>query len=843
MDSGDIDDSKEARCVICVTGKPNGILYPCRHTICSDPKCHNALNKPGGVRLCCFCRTPVQDIVIPVNADDWVPVVPTAAPSQHAPVDMSKEVAPVARLHAITSEELGKPSITISLEKSLLTHEDVLNNDNKLHIRGLLSVEAPPPAETAKRAYQDHGAEVDMIALLDISGSMSNDMESLRMAVTSFTRRLKATDRLSVVTFDSDVYINCNFLPMTEHYADAVRRLKIENNGMGTRMAAGLRKVADMLNSRAFGRDRQTVVVVLSDGVTSDQTDAIWEKGLRHFLDQDVSERTKLFSYGFRDADSNVMRGLAQKAEGQFFFMKNAQVLEQDVGAALDANLGISFRDLNVKMAFKSFEGDGPPTSVQFAETTEERSKDAVKFSVLAGSGRNDFVFTADVDFNNSHRLRLSPKKPEVSLFNTVLKASCEKNEALFQVVHLCNGASYERKVEVLQELSQSDLTSMASILDVNQNEFKRSMFQRKMTRKGSFTGVGRRSYASRINGKKEGAKILANLLQAHENVSCREIASHESTEEMDFSFEAKLEYTCNLPEGSTHTIGTSNCLKLVSPSEACSCASLTDEALTVKEHWLVYNTREFLSQFENAQRNLKTSYHTEVFYDVEVADLTKYTNAQKCLNTHLQKQMPKFKAAFDFTSNESPNITHVIFSVGEHSTPPLAIDDDSIFSKGNVDGIAAFVGNEAVKVAVGKQLATGCRQNCGTFLEKAVKVCYKFPTAEKVELEELIIKAQRWLSEDLQNSPADLPNRQGVKESMALVMAALKDVRQEEAKCERRETMMRRSYGRTSLQPRRCSQSFQVRDSLSVSYSSSISMRSPSMTYSEMMSNSCLFD
>jgi len=254
-----------------------------------------------------------------------------------------------------------------------------------------------------------------------------------------------------------------------------------------------------------------------------------------------------------------------------------------------------------------------------------------------------------------------------------------------------------------------------------------------------------------------------------------------------------------------------------------------------------VYNTRQLLSRFENAQRHLKTSHHTEVSYDVEFADLPIYTNTKGNLNVHLKQHISKFKAAFDFKSSQRPTFKHIIFSVGEYSTPPLIIDDHSIFSECNVDGIVTFIGIEAVKAVVEKQLAVECCGK-GSAAKKAVKICFKFPTAEKVLLEELVIEAQQWLSVDLQKSPGDLPTRQSVKESMALIMAALKDVRQEETKCEREEALMRRSYGRSSLR-RRCSQSFQVRDSLSVSYLSNISMRSPSATYSEMLSNSCLFD
>ena len=87
------------------------------------------------------------------------------------------------------------------------------------------------------------------------------------MAVASFTRRLKAADRLCTLTFDSGTYCHNEFMPMNERHSDAIRCKRISNNGLGTAMGAGLREVARKLNNRTYGKDRQTVVVVMSDGM------------------------------------------------------------------------------------------------------------------------------------------------------------------------------------------------------------------------------------------------------------------------------------------------------------------------------------------------------------------------------------------------------------------------------------------------------------------------------------------------------------------------------------------------------------------------------------------------
>ena len=120
---------------------------------------------------------------------------------------------------------------------------------------------AAPPAPTAQRA------PIDVVAVIDRSGSMSGEPLAAVLSATSLLARLLGPDdRLAVVTFDDRVEL---VLPLAHHdAAQADRVLRQVHSGGSTNLSGGWLKGMEILS--AHGRpDAVKRMLVLTDGMAN----------------------------------------------------------------------------------------------------------------------------------------------------------------------------------------------------------------------------------------------------------------------------------------------------------------------------------------------------------------------------------------------------------------------------------------------------------------------------------------------------------------------------------------------------------------------------------------------
>ncbi|KAJ3699316.1 hypothetical protein LUZ61_003021 [Rhynchospora tenuis] len=150
-------------------------------------------------------------------------------------------------------------------------------------------------------------AGLDLVAVLDVSGSMSGDKLAKMQEATKFVvKKLGLVDRFSIVQYSSKAKRLCPLRQVTES-----SRAELENliqglkAGGGTNMEDGLQIGLDVLKQRKFGKERVGVVMLMTDGQENEDSNAA---GI------DVGD-VPVHTFGFGDdQDAKVLKAIADNS-------------------------------------------------------------------------------------------------------------------------------------------------------------------------------------------------------------------------------------------------------------------------------------------------------------------------------------------------------------------------------------------------------------------------------------------------------------------------------------------------------------------------------------------------
>lgn len=207
-------------------------------------------------------------------------------------------------------------AITVSSEKSALEH----GSEHKL--LAMLSVKAPPePLEVRRPA-------IDLVVCVDRSGSMHGEkMHLMRQTLQLLVKRagLNGNDRISIVSFDSEVVLELPLQAMNRHgrerAEDVIKKLYA---GSTTNLSGGALKAIDVLHMSADpvpeskeGQSRTRAVMLFTDGLANvgitdiDNLLPAVNGALAAAADK-AGGPISLYTFGFgADHDENCLRALA----------------------------------------------------------------------------------------------------------------------------------------------------------------------------------------------------------------------------------------------------------------------------------------------------------------------------------------------------------------------------------------------------------------------------------------------------------------------------------------------------------------------------------------------------
>ncbi|HWO24753.1 MAG TPA: VWA domain-containing protein [Kofleriaceae bacterium] len=162
-----------------------------------------------------------------------------------------------------------------------------------------------------------------LVVVVDHSGSMAQDgrLEKVKLGLGTLIDNLKDEDRLAILSFDDVVTVDAPFAQTLNRAALKTAVSQLQPRG-GTNIHDGLKAGLDLLGD-APPSDRQNRVIFLSDGlatVGNTSTPAIIEMATSK-----ITRGIGLTTIGVgNDFDAPLMRGLAERGAGNFYYVEDA---------------------------------------------------------------------------------------------------------------------------------------------------------------------------------------------------------------------------------------------------------------------------------------------------------------------------------------------------------------------------------------------------------------------------------------------------------------------------------------------------------------------------------------
>lgn len=212
------------------------------------------------------------------------------------------------------------------------------------------------------QSSQDSRAPVDLVTVLDVSGSMSGTkLALLKRAMGFVIQNLGPSDRLSVIAFSSTARRHFPLRRMTETgKLEALQAVNSLVSSGGTNIAEGLRKGFKVMVDRKW-KNPVCSIILLSDGqdtytisgtsMTRPQADyksllptSIHRNGSAGF-------RIPVHAFGFgSDHDAASMHSISEISGGTFSFIEAEGVIQDAFAQCIGGLLSVVVQELQVKV-------------------------------------------------------------------------------------------------------------------------------------------------------------------------------------------------------------------------------------------------------------------------------------------------------------------------------------------------------------------------------------------------------------------------------------------------------------------------------------------------------------
>lgn len=243
--------------------------------------------------------------------------------------------------------ELPAPTCGQSLcvHPMLARGRDWVTQEKKLTLQLAVSTTIDP-ATLPKRP-------LDLVVIVDRSGSMVEDerLVKVQRGLRLLLEQLGEGDQMALVTFDHAARINAPLGSSPETLLSAINALR---PGGSTNIYDGLEMGLDIAKDQLAIEERESRVILLSDGLaTAGNTSS---PAILALADGFVEEGIGLSTIGVGlSFDTELMRGLAERGAGNFYFLEDAAAVDE----VFTQELAISMTPIATKLDLKVSAGPG----------------------------------------------------------------------------------------------------------------------------------------------------------------------------------------------------------------------------------------------------------------------------------------------------------------------------------------------------------------------------------------------------------------------------------------------------------------------------------------------------
>ena len=272
-------------------------------------------------------------------------------------------------------------------------------------------------------------APIDLVAVIDRSGSMSGEKLELVAKVLHFVaQHLKSIDRLSIVTYDSDVEELVSLMNITHKNRDEIDA-KIERiyaRG-GTNLSGGLLKGMNIMKNRTVKADVASVLL-FTDGMANEgitDTAGILTAMTNEFGGHNYFT-VNTFGFG-SDHNAHMLKEISRVGNGLFYYIKTVDQIPQIFTNCLGGLLSTLAQNISISIQTLS----GATINKILSKNTPKLSDDNKQGTVSMGDMQSEEEKDILVELNLSQvNMAINQAYIKVSLeyFNVIKKDNDQQN-------------------------------------------------------------------------------------------------------------------------------------------------------------------------------------------------------------------------------------------------------------------------------------------------------------------------------------------------------------------------------------------------------------------------------
>jgi Ca-activated chloride channel family protein len=220
----------------------------------------------------------------------------------------------------------------------------LLNEERGIDVSQPVNIFAPPSVDTvyaAQALWQSARKDVNMVMLIDVSGSMRGDkLTNVQNAAIQFVEHMGADDYISIIAFSEAPYLLLNYAKVGEARDRAIGVIRDLDAGGNTQLYDAIADGAVLID-RSTASQISNALVVLTDGKDTGSKRYDFNQTL---VDLAAANDTIVFTIAYgADADEDILEELAVRANGNFYLGDEASIamIYEEMSAAFGGSVGV----------------------------------------------------------------------------------------------------------------------------------------------------------------------------------------------------------------------------------------------------------------------------------------------------------------------------------------------------------------------------------------------------------------------------------------------------------------------------------------------------------------------